>query len=44
MSLSEALLIALRALRAHRLRSALTMLGLVIGVAAWSCCPPAAKG
>jgi putative ABC transport system permease protein len=34
MSLSEALLIALRALRAHRLRSALTMLGLVIGVAA----------
>jgi len=34
MSLREALLIALRALRAHRLRSALTMLGLVIGVAA----------
>ncbi|MFZ0119866.1 MAG: ABC transporter permease [Pseudonocardiaceae bacterium] len=34
MSLQEALLIALRALRAHRLRSALTMLGLVIGVAA----------
>ncbi|MFY9807084.1 MAG: ABC transporter permease [Pseudonocardiaceae bacterium] len=33
MSLREALLIALRALRAHRLRSALTMLGLVIGVA-----------
>ena len=34
MSLGEALLIALRALGAHRLRSALTMLGLVIGVAA----------
>jgi putative ABC transport system permease protein len=33
LSLREALLIALRALRAHRLRSALTMLGLVIGVA-----------
>jgi putative ABC transport system permease protein len=34
MSLREALLIALRALRAHRLRSTLTMLGLIIGVAA----------
>jgi putative ABC transport system permease protein len=34
MSLQEALLIAIRALRAHRLRSALTMLGLIIGVAA----------
>ncbi len=34
MSLGEALLIALRGLRAHRLRSALTMLGLIIGVAA----------
>jgi putative ABC transport system permease protein len=34
MSLREALLIALRGLRAHRLRSALTMLGLIIGVAA----------
>jgi hypothetical protein len=33
MSLQEALLIAIRALRAHRLRSALTMLGLIIGVA-----------
>ncbi|MBV9162942.1 MAG: ABC transporter permease [Pseudonocardiales bacterium] len=34
MSLREALIIALRGLRAHRLRSALTMLGLIIGVAA----------
>jgi putative ABC transport system permease protein len=34
MSLREALLIALRGLRAHRLRSALTMLGLIIGVSA----------
>jgi putative ABC transport system permease protein len=34
MTLREALLIALRGLRAHRLRSALTMLGLVIGVSA----------
>ncbi|MGH3865430.1 MAG: ABC transporter permease [Pseudonocardiaceae bacterium] len=34
MSLREALLIALRGLRAHRLRSALTMIGLIIGVAA----------
>jgi putative ABC transport system permease protein len=34
MSLREALLIALRAVRAHRLRSALTMLGLIIGVSA----------
>jgi putative ABC transport system permease protein len=34
MSLREASLIALRGLRAHRLRSALTMLGLIIGVAA----------
>ncbi|MBV8541069.1 MAG: ABC transporter permease [Pseudonocardiales bacterium] len=34
MNLREALLIALRGLRAHRLRSALTMLGLIIGVAA----------
>ena len=34
MSLTEALLIALRALRAHRLRSTLTMLGLIIGVSA----------
>jgi putative ABC transport system permease protein len=34
MSLWEALLIALRGLRAHRLRSALTMLGLIIGVSA----------
>jgi putative ABC transport system permease protein len=34
MSLREALLIALRGLGAHRLRSALTMLGLIIGVAA----------
>jgi putative ABC transport system permease protein len=32
MRLREALIIALRALRAHRLRSALTMLGLVVGV------------
>jgi putative ABC transport system permease protein len=34
MSLREALLIALRGLRAHRLRSVLTMLGLIIGVSA----------
>jgi putative ABC transport system permease protein len=34
MNLQEALLIALRGLRAHRLRSALTMLGLIIGVSA----------
>jgi putative ABC transport system permease protein len=34
MSLKEALLVALRALRAHRLRSTLTMLGLIIGVSA----------
>jgi putative ABC transport system permease protein len=34
MSLREALLIALSALRAHRLRSTLTMLGLIIGVSA----------
>jgi putative ABC transport system permease protein len=34
MNLQEALLIALRGLHAHRLRSALTMLGLVIGVSA----------
>lgn len=34
MRLGEALVIALRALRAHRLRSILTMLGLIIGVAA----------
>lgn len=34
MRLSEALVIALRALRAHRLRSTLTMLGLIIGVSA----------
>jgi putative ABC transport system permease protein len=34
MSMREALLIALRGLRAHRLRSALTMLGLIIGVSA----------
>jgi putative ABC transport system permease protein len=34
MKLREALLIALRGVRAHRLRSALTMLGLIIGVAA----------
>ncbi len=34
MSLREALLIALRGVRAHRLRSALTMLGLIIGVSA----------
>jgi putative ABC transport system permease protein len=34
MSLREALLIALHGLRTHRLRSALTMLGLIIGVAA----------
>ncbi|MGH3868343.1 MAG: ABC transporter permease [Pseudonocardiaceae bacterium] len=34
MRLWEAVLIALRALRAHRLRSALTMLGLIIGVSA----------
>ena len=34
MSLWEALLIALHAVRTHRLRSALTMLGLIIGVSA----------
>src|SRR5947209_7812169 len=34
MSRREALLIALRGLRAHRLRSALTMLSLIIGVSA----------
>jgi putative ABC transport system permease protein len=34
MRLAEALLIALRALRAYRLRSMLTMLGLIIGVSA----------
>jgi putative ABC transport system permease protein len=34
MRLTEALVIALRALRAHRLRSTLTMLGLIIGVSA----------
>ena len=34
MSAAEALLLALRGLRAHRLRSALTMLGLIIGVSA----------
>ena len=34
MSLKEALLIALRAVRAHWLRSMLTMLGLIIGVSA----------
>jgi putative ABC transport system permease protein len=34
MSLREALLVALRAVRAHRLRSTLTMLGLIIGVSA----------
>jgi hypothetical protein len=34
MSLREALLIALRAVRAHWLRSMLTMLGLIIGVSA----------
>jgi putative ABC transport system permease protein len=34
MRLGEALLIALRALRAYRLRSILTMLGLIIGVSA----------
>lgn len=34
MSVREAVLIALRAVAAHRLRSALTMLGLVIGVSA----------
>ncbi len=34
MSLREALLVAVRALRAHRMRSALTMLGLIIGVSA----------
>jgi putative ABC transport system permease protein len=34
MSLREALLIALRGLRANRLRSVLTMLGIIIGVAA----------
>ncbi|MGH3547299.1 MAG: ABC transporter permease [Pseudonocardiaceae bacterium] len=34
MSLQEAVCIALRAVHAHRLRSALTMLGIIIGVAA----------
>jgi putative ABC transport system permease protein len=34
MSLKEAFAIALRAVRAHQLRSALTMLGLIIGVSA----------
>ena len=34
MNLWEALRIALRGLRTHRLRSALTMLGIIIGVAA----------
>ncbi|MGH3598855.1 MAG: ABC transporter permease, partial [Pseudonocardiaceae bacterium] len=34
MSLREAVRIALRGLRAHRLRSVLTMLGIIIGVAA----------
>ncbi|MGH3832838.1 MAG: ABC transporter permease [Pseudonocardiaceae bacterium] len=34
MNLREALLIALQGLRAHRLRSGLTMIGLIIGVAA----------
>jgi putative ABC transport system permease protein len=34
MKLREAFLIALRGVRAHRLRSALTMLGLIIGVSA----------
>jgi putative ABC transport system permease protein len=34
MSLKEAFVIALRAVRAHRLRSVLTMLGLIIGVSA----------
>ncbi|MGH3671746.1 MAG: ABC transporter permease, partial [Pseudonocardiaceae bacterium] len=34
MSLREALRIALRGLRANRLRSVLTMLGIIIGVAA----------
>ncbi len=34
MSLWDALLVALRALRAHWLRSSLTMLGLIIGVSA----------
>src|SRR5919206_1256523 len=34
MTLSEAIRIALRGLRAHRLRSVLTMLGIIIGVAA----------
>ncbi|MGH3849869.1 MAG: ABC transporter permease, partial [Pseudonocardiaceae bacterium] len=34
MSLREAFLIALRGVRAHRLRSALTMLGLIIGISA----------
>jgi putative ABC transport system permease protein len=33
MSLSEAVRIALRAVRANRMRSALTMLGIIIGVA-----------
>ena len=34
MNLREALRIAMRGLRANRLRSALTMLGIIIGVAA----------
>jgi putative ABC transport system permease protein len=34
MSFREALLVALRAVRVHRPRSMLTMLGLVIGVSA----------
>ncbi|MEO7196831.1 MAG: ABC transporter permease [Pseudonocardiaceae bacterium] len=34
MSLREALFIALRGVRAHRMRSALTMLGLIIGISA----------
>lgn len=37
MSLTEALLAALRALRANRMRSALTVLGIVVGVAAVVC-------
>jgi putative ABC transport system permease protein len=34
MSLREALRVALRGLRANRLRSVLTMLGIIVGVAA----------
>ena len=34
MNLREAMFIALRGLRLHRLRSVLTMLGIIIGVAA----------